>query len=141
MYRQLYGDQATYFDDEIHRRLRHSKAGCVSMASSRQNANGSQFFITVADEQTHLDDRYTIFGEVAEGLEVATEISNAYADGAGKGASVGRKIVGIEAFREGGAASGKHCGWWAAWRHVQRGEPERAKATHQELHGCHVPDL
>ena len=84
VYKQLYGEQAKYFDDEIHRRLRHSKAGCVSMASSRQGANGSQFFITVADEQTHLDDRYTIFGEVAEGLEVAREISNAYADGDGR---------------------------------------------------------
>lgn len=84
VYKTLYGEQATYFDDEIHRRLRHTKAGCVSMASSRQNANGSQFFITVAEEQTHLDDRYTIFGEVAEGLEVVKEISNAYADGSGR---------------------------------------------------------
>lgn len=84
VYKRLYGDQATYFDDEIHRRLRHTKAGCVSMASATKNANGSQFFITVADEQTHLDDRYTLFGEVAEGLEVAREISNVYADSDGR---------------------------------------------------------
>ena len=84
IYRRLYGDQATYFDDEIHRRLRHVKPGCVSMASPKPNANGSQFFITVAGDQTHLDDRYTLFGEVAEGLEVAQEISNAYADPDGR---------------------------------------------------------
>ena len=48
------------------------------MASARPGANASQFFITVADEQTHLDERYTIFGQVAEGLEVAQSISNAY---------------------------------------------------------------
>ena len=84
IYGQLYGEQARYFDDEIHRRLRHSRAGCVSMASAAPNANGSQFFITVADEQTHLDDRYTLFGEVTEGLEVARDISNAYADADGR---------------------------------------------------------
>ena len=78
VYRKLYGEQAAFFDDEIHRRLRHTQAGCVSMASARPGANASQFFITVADEQTHLDERYTIFGQVAEGLEVAQSISNAY---------------------------------------------------------------
>ena len=56
----------------------------VSMASAAQNANGSQFFITVADDQTHLDDRHTIFGEVSEGIEVARAISNAYADTDGR---------------------------------------------------------
>ena len=84
VYRQLFGEQARYFDDEIHRRLRHTKAGCVSMASAKPNANASQFFITVADEQTHLDDRYTLFGEVSEGLDVALAISNAYADSDGR---------------------------------------------------------
>ena len=84
LYAQLYGEQARYFDDELHRKLRHTKAGCVSMASARPNANGSQFFITVADDQTHLDDRYTLFGEVTEGLEVARAISNAYADANGR---------------------------------------------------------
>ena len=84
VYAQLYGEQARFFEDEIHRRLRHSKAGCVSMASSQPNANGSQFFITVADEQTHFDDRYTLFAEVTEGLDVVREISNAYADSDGR---------------------------------------------------------
>ena len=35
VFKRLYGDQATYFDDEIHRKLRHVKAGCVSMASPK----------------------------------------------------------------------------------------------------------
>ena len=84
VFKRLYGDQATYFDDEIHRKLRHVKAGCVSMASPKPNANGSQFFITVADDQSHLDDRYTLFGEVAEGLDIVKSISNAYADPDGR---------------------------------------------------------
>jgi|TARA_B100000524_G_scaffold329116_1_gene214156 cyclophilin family peptidyl-prolyl cis-trans isomerase len=43
------------------------------------NTNASQFFITVADDhQEHLDDKYTIFGEVGEGLDVARAISEAF---------------------------------------------------------------
>ena len=84
VYRSLYGDQARFFDDEIHRKLRHKEAGMVSMASSGPNQNASQFFITVGEDQTHLDDRYTLFGEVSEGVDVAREISNTYADADGR---------------------------------------------------------
>ena len=84
IYGELYGDQARYFDDEISRKLRHDRPGLVSMANSGPNTNGSQFFITLDGTQSHLDDVYTIFGEVAEGLEVARTISDAYADAAGR---------------------------------------------------------
>ena len=85
LYRLLYGDQARFFEDEIHRKLRHNKAGTVSMANTGPNTNASQFFIsTTSEPQEHLDDKYTIFGEVAEGLEVVRAISEAYADGDGR---------------------------------------------------------
>ena len=84
IYGELFGEQAKYFEDEIHRKLRHDKAGCVSMSNSGPNTNGSQFFITVSDGQNHLDDKYTLFGVVAEGLEVVQELSNVYADGDGR---------------------------------------------------------
>ena len=84
IYGELFGDQARFFEDEIHRKLRHDKAGSVSMANTGPNTNGSQFFITASDGQDHLDDKYTTFGVVAEGLEVVREISNMYADGDGR---------------------------------------------------------
>eukprot|EP00315_Gephyrocapsa_oceanica_P033845 CAMPEP_0185448966 /NCGR_PEP_ID=MMETSP1365-20130426/59924_1 /TAXON_ID=38817 /ORGANISM="Gephyrocapsa oceanica, Strain RCC1303" /LENGTH=323 /DNA_ID=CAMNT_0028054967 /DNA_START=1 /DNA_END=969 /DNA_ORIENTATION=+ len=85
LYGLLYGDQARFFEDEFRRSLRHDRAGVVSMASSGPNTNGSQFFITVGDHaQEHLDDKYTIFGEVAEGLDVARKIGAAYCDPDGR---------------------------------------------------------
>ena len=85
MYKQLYGDQARFFEDEFHRSLRH-RAGSVSMASTGPNTNASQFFICVGDKGglEHLDDKYVVFGEVAEGLDVAQKISEAYADPDGR---------------------------------------------------------
>ncbi|MCI0537112.1 MAG: peptidylprolyl isomerase [Verrucomicrobiales bacterium] len=68
------GDPGYKFADEFHASLRHDKAGKLSMANAGANTNGSQFFITVAPTPW-LDNRHTIFGEVVEGQDVATKIS------------------------------------------------------------------
>jgi peptidyl-prolyl cis-trans isomerase B (cyclophilin B) len=54
----------------------HHGRGIVSMArSSDPNSAGSQFFIVVADSP-NLDNQYTAFGEVIEGMDVADKIVN-----------------------------------------------------------------
>ncbi|KAI7828868.1 cyclophilin-like domain-containing protein [Gamsiella multidivaricata] len=87
-----------YLPAEIHPKLKHKERGTVSMAiagastganqdingvlgsSSGAGVIGSQFFITMADNLDYLDGRYTIFGKVAEGMDVMEKINGAYTD-------------------------------------------------------------
>ena len=56
---------------------RTHKRGILSMARSNDpNSASSQFFIVVGDSD-FLDNKYTVFGEVTQGMDVADKIVNA----------------------------------------------------------------
>jgi cyclophilin family peptidyl-prolyl cis-trans isomerase/protein-disulfide isomerase len=61
------------FTNEVTPELRFDKPGVLGMASTGNNDNGSQFFITYAPVPD-LDGKYTIFGQVIEGMDVLSSL-------------------------------------------------------------------
>jgi peptidyl-prolyl cis-trans isomerase-like 4 len=82
----LYGAQARYFDDEISATLKHDRRGVVSMANAGPNQNASQFFITLqapgGAPQHYLDGKHSVFGVVAEGMDVLDALNDTLVDDA-----------------------------------------------------------
>ncbi len=68
-----YGGPGYYIEDEICHRLKFLE-GTVGMANAGPNTNGSQFFICL-EPQPRLDGKYTIIGQVVEGMDVAKKIA------------------------------------------------------------------
>lgn len=84
IYKFLYGEQARFFNDEIHHDIKHDKVGIVAMASAGENLNASQFYITTRADLDYLDGKHTVFGVVAEGEEVLMRINEAFVDEKGR---------------------------------------------------------
>lgn len=74
------GGSGKSIPDEFNNNLKHNKKGMVAMANSgRPNSQDSQFYITLAPLD-FLDGKYTVFGEVTEGMDVITKIGNVQTD-------------------------------------------------------------
>ena len=58
--------------------------GCVAMANSGPNTNGSQFFICTANDTGKLQKSYNLFGRVVLGMDVAQKIQGPGDDAASK---------------------------------------------------------
>jgi cyclophilin family peptidyl-prolyl cis-trans isomerase/protein-disulfide isomerase len=69
-----YGTPGYAFINEISDDLTFDRAGLVAMANAGPGTNGSQFFITFAPAPD-LNGKYTIFGEVISGMEIAQNLT------------------------------------------------------------------
>merc|ERR1711879_877104 len=85
--RSIYGDK---FADESFagKAGKHTGRGCLSMANSGPNSNGSQFFICTGSTP-HLDGKHVGFGKLLSGEETLAKME---AVGSGSGAT-SRKVT------------------------------------------------
>jgi peptidyl-prolyl cis-trans isomerase-like 4 len=74
------GPQARFFHTEINKKKLKHKIGSVCMAGSGPMSSASQFYICMTDDADYLDGQHTVFGEIAEGLEVCQRINDALVD-------------------------------------------------------------
>jgi peptidyl-prolyl cis-trans isomerase B (cyclophilin B) len=74
------GGPGYQFEDEIndHKVVR----GVLAMANAGPNTNGSQFFIVTTQQASWLDGKHTVFGRVADGMDVVDAISGVETDAA-----------------------------------------------------------
>ena len=66
------GGPGYQFEDEIN----DNKVvrGALAMANAGPNTNGSQFFIVTTEAASWLDDKHTVFGRVASGMDAVDAI-------------------------------------------------------------------
>ncbi len=69
-----FGGPGYAFDNEIDPSLIFDKPGMLAMANAGPGSNGSQFFITYS-AVPRLNGDYTIFGQVASGMDVASSLT------------------------------------------------------------------
>nr|CAI5838808.1 unnamed protein product [Callosobruchus analis] len=54
--------------------------GLISFVGNEERMIGSQFFITLGEELTYLDEKHCVFGEVVEGLDILDVINEVICD-------------------------------------------------------------
>ncbi|XP_065918341.1 peptidyl-prolyl cis-trans isomerase sig-7-like [Dysidea avara] len=80
----LEGEEKRFMQPELVPKIKHTKRGLISMAGGTTGVHGSQFYITCSDDLDYLNGNNTVFGEVAEGMDIVMKINDAYCDKQGR---------------------------------------------------------
>ena len=78
------GQEKKFIQPELVPKIKHTTRGLVSMAGGNTGVHASQFFITCSDDLDYLNANNTVFGEVAEGMDIVMKINDAYCDKQGR---------------------------------------------------------
>lgn len=89
------GGPGYQFQDEILPELQFDSAGLLAMANAGPGTNGSQFFLTFA-ATPWLNGNHTIFGQVAEGVDVLFSLALRDPMSQGASASPGDLLITVE---------------------------------------------
>jgi len=84
IYGVLEGEEKRFIPPELVPKIKHTKRGMLSMVGGGAGEHASQFVITCADDLDYLNGKNTVFGEVAEGMDVLMKINDAYCDKQGR---------------------------------------------------------
>jgi peptidyl-prolyl cis-trans isomerase-like 3 len=89
----IWGDEVT-FPDEFHPNNAHDRRGRLSMANRGPNSNKSQFFI-LYEQQPHLNNLHTVFGQVLDGWDVLDKMERLPVQGRGNTPIEPPEITGV----------------------------------------------
>lgn len=80
VYGIVLGEQARYYEAEKMPKIKHDRAGLISMVNCGDNMLGSQFFLTLGADLLSLDGQHCVFGEITEGLEIILKLNETFCD-------------------------------------------------------------
>jgi peptidyl-prolyl cis-trans isomerase-like 4 len=80
VYGIILGQEARYYEAERMPKIKHDKAGLLSMVNCGDNMLASQFFITLGSDLQSLDGEHCVFGEITEGLEIILKFNETICD-------------------------------------------------------------
>lgn len=77
---KLHGKEKRYFSCETMPKIRHTRAGLLSMVCVGDGMIGSQFFFTLAPDLDSLDGVHCVIGEVVEGFDILRKLNEVICD-------------------------------------------------------------
>ncbi|XP_050298240.1 peptidyl-prolyl cis-trans isomerase sig-7 [Anthonomus grandis grandis] len=80
IYGILQGPTRRFFKAEREPKIKHTKPGLLSFVGGKDKMVGSQFFFTLGENLSYLDENHCVFGEVMEGFDVLEAINEVICD-------------------------------------------------------------